>query len=192
MRQGSPSFQGFSVLKGTFPELCGSPLLLLFVAFDDSVNFWMLQFLQMGLILIVTWLEIQQRRESGDLCYFCLLASQWMRQLCPAGSSSYLTVIKQLEKKLRVLTSGVNVFRLTDRHIPGGIFCVHSSRYWAVRTVACGWQSSAVWGRPREWLTKAMDNSTGAEFRAKWCCTIWNFSSPFWLVKEDRDWQVCL
>lgn len=59
MRQGSRSFQGFSVLKGTFPELCGSPLLLLFVAFDDSVNFWMLQFLQMGLIVIVTWLDIQ-------------------------------------------------------------------------------------------------------------------------------------
>lgn len=100
MKQGSPSFQGFSVLKGTFPELCGSLLLLLFVAFDDSVNFWMLQFLQMGLIVIVTWLEIQQKRESGDLCYFCLLASQWVRLLCLAGSSSYLTVLKHLEQKL--------------------------------------------------------------------------------------------
>lgn len=28
------------------------------------------------------------------------------------------------------------------------------------------------------------DNSTGAEFRAKWCSAIWNFSYPFWLVKE--------
>lgn len=99
MKQGSPSFQGFSALKGTFPELCGSLLLLPFAAFDDSVNFWMLQFLQMGLIVIVTWLEIQLRRKSGDWCYFCLLASQWMRQLCPAGSSSYLTVLYRVLHK---------------------------------------------------------------------------------------------
>lgn len=58
MNQCSPSFQGFSVLKGTFPELCGS--LLIFVALDDSVNFWMLQFPQLGLIVIATQLEIQQ------------------------------------------------------------------------------------------------------------------------------------
>jgi len=39
LSQCSPVFQGFSVLKGTFAELCGSRLLLIILALDDSVNF---------------------------------------------------------------------------------------------------------------------------------------------------------
>lgn len=85
----------------------------------------------------------------------------------------------------------MNVFRLTDGHIPY-LFACTFFWFWALRAVACVQQSSAVWGRAREWLMKAMDNSTRAGFRVKWCSSIWNFSYPFWLVKEDRNWWVCL
>lgn len=133
----------------------------------------------------------------GDLHYFCLLALQWMRQLCPAGFLSCLMMLKQLEKdsgqKTKAAAQGrVNVFTVTDGHVSGDT------------SFKCILLGSGPW---EQWHVAdsllLCEEAQGNGWWKQWvfsCSRLWSyavfchleFSYPFWLVREDRIWWVCI